>query len=151
VATRKDFDPTHYSDEELDRIKLEDGMRIHEDTKVALDIYARDNKTQHVKPFVLVVAKDTSHAGKLKELITSSASFEGNYAGNVMEIHSAQRGAEKEENIVRLVSLESPDNEIEIVIHVNMLKEGWDVTNLTQGADYRAGIAPALREENGKR
>jgi len=41
VATRKDFDPTHYSDEELDRIKLEDGIRIHEDTKVALDIYAR--------------------------------------------------------------------------------------------------------------
>ncbi len=39
VATRKDFDPSKYSNEELDRIKLEDGIRIHEDTKVALDIY----------------------------------------------------------------------------------------------------------------
>jgi type III restriction enzyme len=38
VATRKDFVPTHYSAEELDRIKLEDGIRLHEDTKVALDI-----------------------------------------------------------------------------------------------------------------
>ena len=69
VATRKNFDPTKYSVDDLDRIKLEDGIRIHEDTKVALDIYHRDNKTWLVKPFVLVVAKDTTHAGKLKELI----------------------------------------------------------------------------------
>ena len=62
VATRKDFDPDQYkkAPEDLDRIKLEDGIRLHEDTKVALDIYARDNKVQTVKPFVLVVAKETS-------------------------------------------------------------------------------------------
>ena len=147
VATRKDFDPSHYTDEELDRIKLEDGIRIHEDTKVALDIYARDNKVQQIKPFVLVVAKDTSHAGKLKELIISKAFFEGNYADNVMEIHSAQRGAEKEENIARLISLESPDNTIEIVIHVNMLKEGWDVTNLYTIVPLRTAASMTLREQ----
>ena len=147
VATRKDFDPSHYTDEELDRIKLEDGIRIHEDTKVALDIYARDNKTQQVKPFVLVVAKDTSHAGKLKELIVSKAFFEGNYSDKVMEIHSAQRGSEKEENIARLVSLESPDNKIEIVIHVNMLKEGWDVTNLYTIIPLRTAASMTLREQ----
>ena len=147
VATRKDFDPSHYTDEELDRIKLEDGMRIHEDTKVALDIYARDNRMQQVKPFVLVVAKDTSHAGKLKELIISKAFFEGNYADKVMEIHSAQKGSEKEENIARLVSLESPDNRIEIVIHVNMLKEGWDVTNLYTIIPLRTAASMTLREQ----
>ena len=147
VATRKDFDPTHYSAEELDRIKLEDGIRIHEDTKVALDIYARDNKTQQVKPFVLVVAKDTSHAGKLKELITSKAFFEGNYADKVMVIHSVQKGAEKEKNIALLVSLESPDNTIEIVIHVNMLKEGWDVTNLYTIIPLRTAASTTLREQ----
>jgi len=27
VATRKDFDPTHYTQDDLDRIKLEDGIR----------------------------------------------------------------------------------------------------------------------------
>ena len=76
VATRKDFDPSQYSADELDRIKLEDGIRIHEDTKVALDIYARDNKVKLVKPFVLVVAQETTHAGKLKQLIISNAFFE---------------------------------------------------------------------------
>jgi len=34
VATRKNFDPSQYTLEDLDRIKLEDGIRIHEDTKL---------------------------------------------------------------------------------------------------------------------
>ncbi len=71
VATRRDFEPSKYTPEDLDRIKLEDGIRIHEDTKIALDIYSRDTRTIPIKPFVLVVAKDTVHAKKLKELIQS--------------------------------------------------------------------------------
>ena len=145
VATRKNFNPSQYTLEDLDRIKLEDGIRIHEDTKVALDIFARDSKMPLVKPFVLVVAKDTEHAGKLKELIVSSAFFEGYYADKVTEIHSNQTGEEKDENIAQLLSLENPDNKIEIVIHVNMLKEGWDVTNLYTIIPLRTAAAITLR------
>lgn len=147
VATRKDFDPAQYSLDDLDRIKLEDGIRIHEDTKVALDIFARDNKMTIVKPFVLVVAKDTEHAGRLKELIVSNAFFEGRYSDKVMEIHSNQTGEEKDENIAQLLSLESHDNKIEIVIHVNMLKEGWDVTNLYTIIPLRTAASITLREQ----
>lgn len=147
VATRKDFDPTRYSVDELDRIKLEDGIRIHEDTKVALDIYYRDSKTKLVKPFVLVVAKDTEHASQLRQLIQSKAFFDGRYADKVMEIHSSQRGEEKEENIHLLLSLEDANNKIEIVIHVNMLKEGWDVTNLYTIIPLRTAASMTLREQ----
>ena len=147
VATRKDFDPSNYSPEELDRIKLEDGIRIHEDTKVSLDIYARDNKVNTVKPFALVVAQNTEHAGKLKELMASKAFFDGDYADKVMEIHSNQTGEEKDENIEKLVSLENPSNKIEIVIHVNMLKEGWDVTNLYTIIPLRTAASMTLREQ----
>lgn len=147
VATRKDFDPTKYSIDELDRIKLEDGIRIHEDTKVALDIYYRDSKTKLVKPFVLVVAKDTEHASQLRQLIQSKAFFDGRYADKVMEIHSSQRGEEKEENIQQLLSLEDANNKIEIVIHVNMLKEGWDVTNLYTIIPLRTAASMTLREQ----
>ena len=147
VATRKDFNPTQYTLEDLDRIKLEDGIRIHEDTKVALDIFSRDNKAPLVKPFVLVVAKDTEHAGKLKGLIVSSAFFDGYYADKVMEIHSNQSGEEKDENIAQLLSLENPENKIEIVIHVNMLKEGWDVTNLYTIIPLRTAASTTLREQ----
>lgn len=147
VATRRDFDPSNYSAEDLDRIKLEDGIRLHEDTKVALDIYSRNAKAETVKPFVLVVAKETNHAGKLKELIVSKSFFKGYYADKVMEIHSNQKGGEKEENIAQLLSLESPDNTIEIVIHVNMLKEGWDVTNLYTIIPLRTAASQTLREQ----
>ena len=147
VATRKDFDPTHYTQDDLDRIKLEDGIRLHEDTKVALDIHARDTKANHVKPFVLVVSQNTEHARKLKELIVSQGFFDGYYADKVMEIHSNQTGGEKDENIERLVSLEHPANKIEIVIHVNMLKEGWDVTNLYTIIPLRTATSVTLREQ----
>jgi len=149
VATRKNFDPSKYSNNltELDKLKLEDGVRIHEDTKVALDIFARDNKVKQVKPFVLVVAKDTNHASELKDVITSNGFFKGYYADKVIEIHSNQRGAEKDENIQQLVSLESFENRIEIVIHVNMLKEGWDVTNLYTIIPLRASASETLTEQ----
>ncbi|MEI8120440.1 MAG: DEAD/DEAH box helicase family protein [bacterium] len=147
VATRKDFNPAQYSDDDLDRIKLEDGIRIHEDTKVALQIYSRDSRKRLVKPFVLVVAKDTQHAGQLKELIESPSFFKGQYAGKVMEIHSGQSGSEKDENIAKLLLLEHPENTIEIVIHVNMLKEGWDVTNLYTIIPLRTAASTTLREQ----
>jgi len=147
VATRKDFDPSGIAAEELDRIKLEDGIRIHEDTRNKLEIYARDNRADLVKPFVLVVARDTDHASQLRELIQSEAFFEGRYADKVMEIHSNQRGSEKEENIEQLLSLEDPQNRIEIVIHVNMLKEGWDVNNLYTIIPLRTAASMTLREQ----
>ena len=147
VATRQNFNPDQYTADELDRIKLEDGLRIHEDTKINLDIYARDNKTRQVKPFVLVVAKDTDHAKKLRELIQSFSFFDGYYADKVMEVHSNQSGEEKEDNINLLLSLENQDNIIEIVIHVNMLKEGWDVTNLYTIIPLRTAASLTLREQ----
>lgn len=147
VATRRDFDPSHYTPEDLDRIKLEDGIRIHEDTKVVLDIYARDAKARLVKPFVLVVSQSTDHARKLKEMICSPGFFDGRYADKVMEIHSNQSGEEKDENIARLISLEDPGNKTEIVIHVNMLKEGWDVTNLYTIIPLRTATSMTLREQ----
>ncbi len=64
------------------------------------------------------------------DFISSPEFFEGSYAGKVLQIDSTTRNEELIEQ--QFVSLEDDDNEIEIVIHVNMLKEGWDVTNLLQ-------------------
>ena len=147
VATRKNFDPKQLSVEELDMLKLEDGIKIHESTKVDLDIYARNNKVKLVKPFVLVVAKDTNHAEWLEEQIKSDEFFRGYYKDKVMQIHSQQKGAEKDENIAKLLTLEDSNNKIEIVIHVNMLKEGWDVTNLYTIIPLRTATSTTLREQ----
>jgi type III restriction enzyme len=50
VATQKDFDPKTFTPEKLERLKLEDGIRLHEDTKVQLETYARQTEQRIVKP-----------------------------------------------------------------------------------------------------
>lgn len=147
VLTRKNFRPEEYTSDQLDREKLNDGLRIHEDTKSHLDIYARTYGKPLIKPFVLVVAKDTEHSRKIREYLTSDEFFRGDYKDKVLEINSNQRGAEKDENILQLLSLERPENKIEIVIHVNMLKEGWDVTNLYTIIPLRASASETLTEQ----
>ena len=147
VFTRKDFRPEEYTPEQLDHEKLNDGLRIHEETKSHLEVYARSNDKPIVKPFVLVIARDTDHSKALMEYIKSKDFFNGYYADKVMEINSDQKKSEKDENIQRLLALEKPDNKIEIVIHVNMLKEGWDVTNLYTIIPLRASASETLTEQ----
>lgn len=147
VFTRENFRPEEYTPEQLDHEKLNDGLRLHEDTKSRLEVYARTFGKPIVKPFVLVVARDTNHSREIMKYIKSNEFFNGYYADKVMEINSAQRGAEKDENIELLLSLEKPENRIEIVIHVNMLKEGWDITNLYTIVPLRASASETLTEQ----
>ncbi|MCD8198395.1 MAG: hypothetical protein LUE24_14745 [Lachnospiraceae bacterium] len=145
--TRKDFRPEEYTPEQLDHEKLNDGVRLHEETKSHLEIYARTYHKPFVKPFVLVVAKDTEHSRQIRDYVTSDEFFRGYYKDKVLEINSTQSKVEKDENIEQLLSLEKPDNKIEIVIHVNMLKEGWDVTNLYTIVPLRASASETLTEQ----
>jgi len=147
VVTRKDFKPEQYSPEDLDKEKIIDGIKLHEITKSELDVYGRTHNRSIVKPFVLVVAKDTEHSKRIKDYIASSDFFDGRYKDKVLEINSTQKGLEKDENISQLLSLEHQDNRIEIVIHVNMLKEGWDVTNLYTIVPLRASASETLTEQ----
>lgn len=147
VVTRRDFNAGEYSDDQLDRMKLLDGVRLHEATKAKLEVYARTFGKRIVKPFVLVVAKDTEHSKKIMEYISSPDFFDGYYADKVIEVNSTKKGAEKDENIELLLSLERPENKIEIVIHVNMLKEGWDVTNLYTIVPLRTSASETLTEQ----
>ena len=148
VATQRDFDPKKFSPDQLERIKLEDGIRLHETTKVELEIYARETEQRVVKPFMLIIARDTTHAGQLLKLIQSEEFFEGRYSEKVIQVDSSKTGAEEQEMIERLLRVESPDEPTEIVIHVNMLKEGWDVTNLYTIVPLRAANARVLIEQS---
>ncbi len=148
AVTQRNFDARAHSPEEVEKIKLEDGVRLHETTKVELLTYARENGVKVVKPFMLVIARDTTHAAQLKMLMESSAFYEGRYADKVIQVDSSRTGAEEEAMISRLLAVESVDEPTEIVIHVNMLKEGWDVTNLYTIVPLRAANARTLIEQS---
>lgn len=145
VARRKNFIKGSLSDEELDMLKIEDAINIHERTKVHLELFARNNKLPLVKPFILVVCRNIEHAQRTLYLIENEL-FGGRYAGKVLQIDSSTKKDEEIEHL--FVSLEKPENQIEIVIHVNMLKEGWDVTNLYTIVPLRAADAPILVEQS---
>ena len=148
VATRENFDPAAYTPDGLEKVKLEDGVRIHENTKVELEVYARNHDRPMVKPFMLVVAADTTHANALQQVIEGDEFFDGRYKGKVIQVHSNIRGEEKDDVVQQLLTVEHADNPVEIVIHVNMLKEGWDVTNLYTIVPLRAANSRTLVEQS---
>jgi type III restriction enzyme len=148
VVTRKNFNPAGMTTEGIERLKLEDGIRLHESVRVELETYARESGNAIVKPFLLVIARDTTHAAQLKKLIESDAFFEGRYKAKVIQVDSSRTGAEEDEMVERLLKVEHTDEPTEIVIHVNMLKEGWDVTNLYTIVPLRAANARILIEQS---
>jgi type III restriction enzyme len=152
VVTQQNFNPADHSAEQIEVIKLKDGVRVHEETKVHLLTYHHNVATQTgqkpIKPFMLVIARDTTHAAELLKQIESDSFFSGNYKGKVIQVDSSRTGAEEEEMIRRLLAVESYDEPTEIVIHVNMLKEGWDVTNLYTIVPLRAANARTLIEQS---
>ena len=148
VATRENFRAENYDEGALETLKLQDGIRVHEHTKVQLDIYARNSGRPLVKPFMLVIAQHTNHANDLQRKIEAEDFFEGRYKGHVITVHSNQTGEERDETVQQLLSVEDPANPTEIVIHVNMLKEGWDVTNLYTIVPLRAANSKTLVEQS---
>jgi type III restriction enzyme len=101
VVTRKDFNPAGMSPEEIERLKLEDGIRLHESVKVELETYARETDKPIVKPFLLVIARDTTHAAELVALIQSDAFFDGRYKEKVIQVDSSQTGAAEDAMVER--------------------------------------------------
>ncbi|SNT03226.1 type III restriction enzyme [Noviherbaspirillum humi] len=148
AVTQRNFDAKAHTPEEIEKIKLEDGVRLHETTKVELLTYARENSVKVVKPFMLVIARDTTHAAQLLALLESDAFYDGRYQGKVIQVDSSRTGSEEEDMITRLLAVENVDEPTEIVIHVNMLKEGWDVTNLYTIVPLRAANARTLIEQS---
>lgn len=147
AVTRSDIDFYNFGDEQLDKMMLLDGITCHENTKSKLAVYAANHSKRLVKPFMLVVCKDTDHAAWVESYIKSDEFRDGAYRNKTIIVHSKQKGSETEANTKLLLEVEQPDNPVEIVIHVNMLKEGWDVNNLYTIVPLRTAASKILREQ----
>lgn len=147
AVTRSDVDFFNFGDEQIDKLMLQDGIICHERIRQKLQIYATNNDKPVIKPFVLVVCKDTTHAKWVEEYIKSDNFFEGKYKNKVVILHSKQGTAESEANTKMLLEVEKADNPVEIVIHVDKLKEGWDVNNLYTIIPLRTAASKILREQ----
>ena len=147
AVTRSDINFYNFKDEQVDKLMLLDGITCHENVKNKLKVYADNNNKRLVKPFMLVVCKDTEHATITENFIKSDEFRNGEYRYKTITVHSKMRGSESEENMKHLLEVEDANSPIEIVIHVNMLKEGWDVNNLFTIVPLRTATSKILREQ----
>lgn len=147
ALTRRDIKAYNLSEEELDKTMINDGILHHENIKEELKKYSINYDKKLVKPFMLVVCKNTEHAEWVLRYIKSDEFRSGLYKDKVIMVHSNQKGIEKEENINLLLEVEKNNNPVEIVIHVNILKEGWDVNNLYTIVPLRTATSKTLREQ----
>lgn len=147
AVTRSDVDFYNFGDEQIDKLMLQDGILCHERIRQKLQVYAANNSKPVVKPFVLVICKDTTHAKWVEEYIKSGAFCNGAYKNKVVVVHSKQGSAESEANTKMLLEVEKSYNPVEIVIHVDKLKEGWDVNNLYTIIPLRTAASKILREQ----
>ncbi len=144
VVTRANTNFDDMDAGEIEKLKLNDAIQMHLDTKIAIQNYAADNDKPIVKPTILVSCRDTAHAKSIYDYMVSADFYEGEYKEKVLQIDSTSK---TEEQVEKLLTLEKPDNHIEIVIHVDMLKEGWDVANLYTIVPLRAANAITLIEQ----
>ena len=148
IVGRTDFDKNQYDDDMLEELKMKDGIKVHESVKAELQVYADNNKTRLVKPFMMVIAKDIKHAEDIEAKIKSDDFEEGRYKDKVIVVNSKQNGELKDEVLQRLLQIENADEPTEIVIHVNMLGEGWDVNNLYTIVPLRTADSKILVEQS---
>ena len=144
VVTRADTDFKGMKDDEIEKLKLKDAIQMHRDTKISIENYIADNNLNPVKPTILVSCKDTTHAKSIFDYVTSDEFYDGEFKEKTLQIDSTSK---TDEQVEQLLTLEKLNNSIEIVIHVDMLKEGWDVSNLYTIVPLRAANALTLIEQ----
>ena len=121
-----------FNDVEWDRHTLEFALdRLHR--KVEAIKAAKDASVHVIKPVLLVCAEDTAHADEVGSWLVDSRGFAKD---EVLVVHSKR--AANETDIQRLLDVESPTNPVRIVVNVQKLTEGWDVSNVYVIAPLRA-------------
>lgn len=130
-------------EEELEELKLIDGLRIHKNKKVILEKYCKNFERPIIKPIAFISTKNIKHGEEIQKKIESDGFMNGEFKGKTIFVHSGS----SDDQIKELLKLEDPDNDKEIVIHVNKLKEGWDVRTIYTIIPLRASISEILVEQ----
>ena len=85
------------------------------------------------KPVCVFFARDIEHAGQVRDWVLATGRIT---ADQVLLTHSGL--SKSEDEIERLLSIESVINPVRIVVNVMELTEGWDVTNVYVVTPLRA-------------
>ena len=123
--------------------KLQDGMRLLEAKRAAMERWCETTREQPVNPVLLVIAQTTAGADEVADLVRQPSFFDGRYAEAVLTVHSKA----PDEALARLETVEDDDSPYRVVVSVGMLKEGWDVKNVYAICSLRPLLSDVLTEQ----
>jgi type III restriction enzyme len=123
--------------------KLEDGIRLLEAKRAAMDKWCATSGKQPVNPVLLVIAQTIEGAEEVAALVKGDDFFDGRYADAVLTVHSKA----PDDALAALDAVEEPDSPVRIIVSVGMLKEGWDVKNVYAICSLRPLLSDVLTEQ----
>lgn len=114
--------------------------RLQEHTKAFKDI-------PDTKPVLFIMCETTAHADKIGEWLVDKSSGFRLKPDEVLVIHTKGDGEIKEKDLPELRKaareIDDPSNPVRVVVSVLVLREGWDVRNVTVVLGLRPGTAAA--------
>lgn len=123
--------------------KLQDGVRLLDVKRAAVERYCAQSGERPVNPVMLVTAPKIEDAEECRRIIEDPSFAGGAYIGHVLDITSDSPDSALE----KLDHVEDPDSPVRVIVSVGMLKEGWDVKNVYVIASFRASISDILTEQ----
>jgi type III restriction enzyme len=126
--------PENVDGEEWDHVTLDFGLQRLERKRQALRAFSDEHHGfRFIEPVMLVAARDTEHAESVAQWLKDRRGFGAN------EVHVAHSNRKPSEDELRnLVAIDTPENQIRVVVNVFQLSEGWDVTSVYVVAPLRA-------------
>jgi Type III restriction enzyme, res subunit len=114
------------SDADWDHVTLEMALDRLARKRAAIEDYREGHPDfPAVEPVLLVCAQDTNHADQVAEWLTKSRQIEPD---ELLVTHTGR--SKSEDEIARLVGIDTPGSRVRVVVNVFELTEGWDVTNV---------------------
>lgn len=135
------------SDEASDeKTKLYDGLTLLERKQQAIDLHVRKAGIKRVNPIMLVVAASQEHAQEIRETLNSKDMFDGRFGSDDACLVITSDTID-EATAERLANVEDPGSPVRVIIHVAMLKEGWDIKNVFVLVVLRSSTSEILTEQ----
>ncbi len=109
---------------DADRLVLRDALACLDRVTPAIRSHAGSLGITPAPAIALVAARNTTHADEVEAMLVSDF---GLAKDEVLTFHSKKLS---DDNIDRLLAVESPNSRVRVVVQVFALEEGWDVSNV---------------------
>lgn len=114
------------TDAEWDEYTLDFALERLERKRLAIDAFRQEDPNfPAIEPVALICASDTKHADDIATWLKDKRNLSDE---QLLVTHSERKLTEEE--IRRLVAIDTPGSDIRVVVNVFRLTEGWDVTNV---------------------